>query len=229
MGNLFDLDAPIWAWMTEVADIMILSVLWWFCSVPIITSGASTTALFYVIGKKVRKEQTYVVKDFFKSFKGNFKQTIPLTILMVVAFCSAGLYAFMVIQNILAQDPEGMLKIVLPITILFVFEVVNLFTYLWAILSRFDMKSKQLIKTTFIMTHKHLLTTILITAMYSVGVYLIFKIPALFLLAPGVIVFGASFFVQPIFSRYIETSKLAEEVQNEEDLVEVIEEEVTAE
>ena len=55
MSKLFDLDAPIWVWMNEVADIIILSMLWWISCCGIITIGASTTAVFYVLGKKVRK------------------------------------------------------------------------------------------------------------------------------------------------------------------------------
>lgn len=203
MSGFFDLDAPIWAWMNEVADVIILSLLWWICSCGIITIGASTTAVFYVLGKKVRKEQTYVVADFFKSFKQNFKQSIPLTIVYVVAATSCILYGILVIDGILNPEHSSMLKFVIPLAILIVFEFLNYSTYLWAVLSRFDMKTRVLCKTSFVMTHKHLLTTLLNTALYGLAVVLILRFPFLIVVAPGLIILGQSFLMQNLFSHYI--------------------------
>lgn len=201
MGGLFNLDAPIWVWMSEVADIIILTFLWWLCCIPVVTIGVSTTAFFYVMGKKVRKENTYVVKDFFKSFKQNFKQSILLTIVMLIACVSAGLYAFMTIEGLLLQAAS--LKWIIPVTVIFIFEVVNIFTYLWALLSRFDMKTKVLVKTALVLTHKHLLTTIANTLVFVITGYLIFKMPVLFVFAPGIIVALSSFLMQNLFAHYI--------------------------
>lgn len=201
MGSLFNLDAPIWVWMSEVADVIILTFLWWLCCIPIVTIGASTTAFFYVMGKKVRKENTYVVRDFFKSFKQNFKQSLLITIIMLIALVSASLYAFMTIEGLLLQATS--LKWIIPITVIFIFEVVNIFTYLWAILSRFDMKTKVLVKTALVLTHKHLITTIANTFVFVITGYLIFRLPFLLVFAPGIIVTLSSFLMQNLFSRYI--------------------------
>lgn len=224
MGSLFDLDAPIWVWMGEIADIIILALLWWICCVPIVTIGASTTAVFYVMGKKVRKESTYVCKDFFKSFGQNFKQSIPITIIMVIAYISVGLYIFMIVENVLSGDAQGQLKWILPIAILFGFETLNVFTYIWAILSRFDMKTRVLIKTALILTHRHLLTTIAITGVFGIVGFFIFKMPFAIVLAPGLIVTGASYLLQALFTVYIEEDRKAHEVVEEEIDEEFIEE-----
>lgn len=229
MGSLFDLDAPIWVWMGEVADVIILALLWWICCIPVVTIGASTTAVFYVMGKKVRKESVYVCKDFFKSFKRNFKQSIPITIIMIVAYISVGLYIFMIVENVLSGDAAGQLKWILPIAILFAFETLNVFTYIWAILSRFDMKTSVLIKTALILTHRHLLTTIAITAIFGIVGYLVLRMPFLLVLAPGIIVAGASFLLQALFTVYIEEDRKAHEVSEEAIEEELIEEELIEE
>lgn len=214
MGSLFNLDAPIWVWMSEVADVIILTFLWWLCCIPIVTIGASTTAFFYVMGKKVRKENTYVVRDFFKSFKQNFKQSLLITIIMLIALVSASLYAFMTIEGLLLQATS--LKWIIPITVIFIFEVVNIFTYLWAILSRFDKKTKVLVKTALVLTHKHLITTIANTFVFVITGYLIFRLPFLVVFAPGIIVTLSSFLMQNLFSRYITSDmpKTPEEAVN---------------
>lgn len=67
--KLFDLDGPVYRIGTEIADLLILTFYWIVCSLPIISIGASTTAVFYVYGKKVRGEDVYVTKDFLKVLK----------------------------------------------------------------------------------------------------------------------------------------------------------------
>ncbi|MBU3841153.1 MAG: YesL family protein [Candidatus Ruminococcus intestinipullorum] len=69
----------------KVADFMILNVLWIICSIPIVTIGAATTAMYSVMLRLVKDEEGYIVKGFFKAFKENFKQsTIMWLIYMVV-------------------------------------------------------------------------------------------------------------------------------------------------
>ncbi len=63
----------------------LLNVLWFICSIPIVTIGASTTALYYVCLKIVRGEEQYVIPMFFKSFKENFKQATQLWLIMLGA------------------------------------------------------------------------------------------------------------------------------------------------
>lgn len=206
MFGLFNLDAPVWVFMSEVADIIILALLWWICSLGIITVGASTTAVYYVLGKKIRKETTYVAKDFFKSFCQNFRQSVPLSILTIVGIMSLVLYATLVISSLLGSDTTQF-KILLPVSLLFGFEFLNLNAYLWALLSRFDMKSGMLIKTAFIMLHKHLLTTILNVGFVVIVVYLVFCFPLAFIIAPSLVIGGQSLLMQKVFSRYIESAK----------------------
>lgn len=213
MGNLFNLDAPIWVWMSEVADVIILTFLWWLGCLPIVTIGASTTAFYYVMGKKVRKENTYVLKDFIKSFKQNFKQSLLITIVMLVACVSASLYAFMTIEGLLLKAAST--KWIIPVTIIFVFELINIFSYLWATLSRFDMNTKTLIKTSLVLTHKHLLTTLANTFIFIVTGYLIFRLPFLFVFAPGIIITLNSFLMQNLFAHYITADAAREEAKKE--------------
>lgn len=219
MGNLFNLDAPIWVWMSEVADIIILTFLWWLGCLPIVTIGASTTAFYYVMGKKVRKENTYVLKDFIKSFKQNFKQSLLITIVMLVACVSASLYAFMTIEGLLLKATST--KWIIPITIIFVFELINIFSYLWATLSRFDMKTKTLIKTSLVLTHKHLLTTLANTFIFIITGYLIFRLPFLIVFAPGIIITLNSFLMQNLFAHYITADAAREEEAKKEAIEEV--------
>lgn len=222
MSGFFDLDAPIWVFMGEIADIIILALLWWICSLGIITIGASTTALYYVLGKKIRKETTYVAKDFFKSFNQNFRQSVPLSIITIIGFISFVLYCSFIIEGVYVPGQSTSLKYIIPITILFAFELFNFTAYLWALLSRFEMKTTSMMRTTLIMIHKHLITTIVNLAVIAIVIYCVIQFPFAIVVAPSVIVLGQSFMIQKVFNQYIEEAareekrKLAAESSEEE-------------
>lgn len=87
MGRFFDLDSPMVQALGKMADLMWLNLLVIFTSLPIFTFGAAITAAHYVALKIKRGEEGYVTKDFFRSFKENFKQSTIiwlLTILVIV-------------------------------------------------------------------------------------------------------------------------------------------------
>lgn len=73
--------------MTKIFDILLLNFLWLLCSLPVISFGASATALYYMMMKLVRDEESGIVRGFFKAFKENFRQSLPVTALF---FCVCG-------------------------------------------------------------------------------------------------------------------------------------------
>ncbi|MFQ7880190.1 MAG: DUF624 domain-containing protein [Blautia producta] len=70
--SFMEYDSPIMAGIGKVIDIIWLSTLWFICCLPIVTIGASTTALYYTSVKAIRKNRGYVTKTFFHAFKMNF-------------------------------------------------------------------------------------------------------------------------------------------------------------
>lgn len=68
--------------MTKIFDLMLLSVLWLIGCVPVFTIGASTIALYYVAMKMVRDEEEGIVRSFFRAFRENFRQSIPVTLIL---------------------------------------------------------------------------------------------------------------------------------------------------
>lgn len=78
------MENPIVQGIGRVADFIMLNVLWILCCVPIITIGASTTALYTVMLKLVKNEEGYIVKGFLKAFKENFKQSTALELILLL-------------------------------------------------------------------------------------------------------------------------------------------------
>ena len=82
MDRLFNMDNKFFTVMGRVADLIMLNVVFLICCLPIVTIGASLTALHYVTLKMARNEESYIIRSFFKSFKQNFKQSTLIWILM---------------------------------------------------------------------------------------------------------------------------------------------------
>jgi len=78
MSRFFDLDSPLMSGLNKMADLMILNILTIVMCIPVVTAGASITAMHYVCLKLVRNEETYIIKQFFKSFKENFVQSTAI-------------------------------------------------------------------------------------------------------------------------------------------------------
>ena len=69
-----------------VRYLMWLNILTLVCCMPIITAGAAMTALHYSALKIARNEECYITKDYFKSFKENFKQATIIWVIQVFIF-----------------------------------------------------------------------------------------------------------------------------------------------
>ncbi|MEH7356528.1 YesL family protein, partial [Neobacillus drentensis] len=78
MKGLFNLDGPLYKFCVLVYETFMLNLLWFIGSLPIVTIGVSTSALYYVYGKKVRDNGYYIYSDFIKGYKENFKQALPI-------------------------------------------------------------------------------------------------------------------------------------------------------
>lgn len=211
MNGFFNLDGPFYKWGTEVADIMILSLLWLVCCIPIVTIGASTTALFYVCGKKARKEDVYVFRGFFKSFKENFLQGTLLTIIFSLLWYSGYLY-FRILTSGAASN---WVKIA---GLFFIIQLIFITLYVFPILSRFDMPIKNIILSSFIFANRHFISTIICAVLFGVCVFVTLSLSPFSIFAFGIYAMVSSFLFQRIFTKYIESLDMNEQGNEEEEL-----------
>ena len=89
MRTLFHPDSKLMRTLTKLAEGILLSLMWFFLSVPVITAGASTAALYYTVHKSLFHDNGYVWLAFWNAFKANFKQS---TIAWLLALLFYGLF-----------------------------------------------------------------------------------------------------------------------------------------
>ena len=60
MGKMFDIDNPVWRFMGKVTDMFFLTCLWLLFSLPVVTIGASTCALYYCSMTLASNKEGYI-------------------------------------------------------------------------------------------------------------------------------------------------------------------------
>lgn len=163
MGKFFNIDSPIMSGLNKLADLIWLNILTFICCIPIVTVGASITALNYVALKMVRDEEGYVTKEYFKSFKQNFKQAtiIWLIMLLVTAVIIGDLFIFIFTD---IAFPSWVRVALVAISVLAVFATMHVFP----ILARFENTVANTFKNSFYMGILHLPKTILMMIIWAI-------------------------------------------------------------
>ena len=194
--------------MGKVADLFILNILCLICCIPIVTAGASITAMFYVTMKMVKNEESYIIKSFFKSFKQNFKQATVINLIMLVL--AVILYVDMRIVKQMGQPLGQIMNIIfLAFSVLYVM----VFLYIYPVLAKFYNSTRYTFINAVLMSVRHLPYTVLMAAVCACPIILVFFAPtfrmqatiALICLAIGgaVVAYCNSFFLDKIFQNYI--------------------------
>ena len=84
MKGLFDYDSGFFRALDKLGSLFILNLITLVCSIPFVTVGAAFTALYYVTMKMVKDEETYILKDYFRSFRQNFVQATVIWLIFFV-------------------------------------------------------------------------------------------------------------------------------------------------
>jgi uncharacterized membrane protein YesL len=206
MGKFFNMDSPIMRFMTKVADIMILNLLFIVTSLPIITIGAAWTSLYYVSMKLIRDEEGGIVRGFFHSFRMNFRQATILWLGTVAVF--AVLIAdLLILARIDSPYAAAMNTGILILGIVFVM----ILQYLFPLVAKFDASLIQTLKNACLIAMGHLPKTVLMTAFVAgsafISLYNGYTLPVASVIFAfigfGLIAFGNSAILVKIFDNYI--------------------------
>lgn len=166
--KLFHYDNPVIQALSKVADLMLLNIIALICCIPIFTIGASMTALHYVALKVVRGEDVYWIRDFFKSFKLNFKQA---TIIWLIFFAILVLLGADIVLMFLVKGTSfpAVIKVIVMAAAIYVLMAA---TCVFPLLAKFDNPVSRTMKNAFLMSILQLPKVVLMAACYALPVAL---------------------------------------------------------
>lgn len=151
------IDNPMIRLLGRVADLIILNLLWICCSIPVVTIGASTAALYTVMLKIVKNEEGYIAKGFFKAFRVNFRQATKLWLPLLLF----GMLLVMDYFAARAMPPEirAVMQVLLPVLGAV---LISVCTYAFALQARFENTVRNTLKNALILTFAKLPFTVMI-------------------------------------------------------------------
>lgn len=157
VSTIFNLDNGVMRFFSRVFDIVVLNILFLIGCIPIVTIGASLTAMYSITLKMVRNEESHIVRGFIKDFKLNFKQgTIVGMISIIIAL-------FIIIDlkiiSIIGDDKLKILQVLCYIVAIWAYIIA---LYSFPIIARFVHTTKEVFKNSFMISIVNFKWTILL-------------------------------------------------------------------
>lgn len=159
-------DSPVIAFLNKLTDLVLLNVLWLICSVPIVTIGASTTAMYYVSITSIRCGDGYVVRRFFKSFKESFRQITPVWLIMLI--CGMLFIGDLIFWN-QVEEPIGKIMLIMSVVIIMLLSVIGL--WIFPVFAKFTGSRRNLMKNAAAFAIGYLPYTAIVLVITAVTVY----------------------------------------------------------
>ena len=166
---MFGIDSKFYEVVSKIADLVVLNLLFVLFSLPIITMGASTTALYGVTKKMAENREGYIFRNFFQLFKENFRQSTVMWIILLVAAMipTVDLYIINSLEKTVITTALKGLMLATALTVLLVF------LYAMALQSTFENTIKNTLKNAFLMGIGYFPWTLLILLITLLPIILI--------------------------------------------------------
>lgn len=197
--------------VNQIIDYFFLSLLWIVSSLPVITIGAATTALYHTVDKVFRREESGIWKEYWRAFRRDFKRATGLWMIMILIIA-------VLVVNFYAAFSAGVtnerLQGFLQICAVFLTTLMAIWLQYWfPYLARFDDPIKRILKNTMAMmmteTGSDLRLLVLIVFVAILDVLFSLYVPVLVILLPVAYVISLNRIVEKIFTRYISKQNLS--------------------
>ena len=214
MRNLLSPDNAVMSFITRIVYSVWLNILWFVCSLPIFTAGASTTALFYVTLKMAKNEEGNVTAQFFQAFKANFSFSTKVWLIMLAA------------QGVLAFDgyvlwhmrfTNAFWAILTAVFVVLVAACFIIAMYIFPLMARFENTIGAMFRNSIMIGIRFLLCTVCMAAIYFAMLVIIvrFFTPAV-IFGEGLCAFLCSYLLSGVLERLTPSEDTPEEDHSEE-------------
>lgn len=207
---MFNQDSTLMTILNKAADMVVLSVLWCLCSLPVLTLGASSSALYHTIIKVIRQNRGYAFATFKDAFKSNLKQSVPFTALLILLYALFGITCY-----VCWQKPDSLIaSMYVFFSIFSILVCLCIQIHGFALLGRFRLRRQELFTLIVRLSFGHLFKNFLLLCILVFAVELAIYYPPLLFIVPAGFFYLSSFLQEPMFKKHIN-------YQDDEDISEV--------
>lgn len=173
MNSLLNPEGKVMQFFTKIAYSAYLNILWFICCLPIVTVGASTTALFYVTLKVAKDEEGNITKAFFRSFKQNFKKATIIWLILLVVGLVLGLDGY-VFYHMHYENMFWTIGTAIFFVALGAYAIILM--YIFPLLARFENTVKAMFLNSIMLGMRFLLCTVVMAAIYFAMAFVVISI-----------------------------------------------------
>lgn len=208
MHGLFNYDGFVVQTMNKIADCISLSFLWLISSLPVITIGASTAALYYSMNKCIRRGEGGIWKTYWHGFRSNFRQAtllwLPLAI--VYALLIACCYSAWLMHT------AGNLPVEMFYFLLVVLAVFHAWSgLLLPYLARFQNTNRMVVRNCIGIALLNIPITLLQPVYLLIALVSVVIFPLAVICAPGLYMVLVCYTLEPVFRKYMSEEDRAKE------------------
>lgn len=208
LDKIFDTDNVVFRFFRQFGYVWWLHILWLISSLPIITIGASTTALCYSC-MKLREKDEKVTKNFIYSFKENFKQS---TVIFVIMLLLGGILLFDIAMCSQLDSVVGYSVKCCALALLIPYAMTLL--YVFALQAKFVNSVKNTFKYAFLLAIKNIPYTLMMAMVVAAVIVLNTTIVLVnfitISMGEGIVVYIFSAYYNKIFDKIILSAECKE-------------------
>lgn len=167
-------DSALMRFLTRIADLMILNILFIVTSIPVVTIGASLTALNFTAMRIATDTDRTIVGDYLRSFRDDFKQSTLLALILAVV---AGALAAWYLIVTTAELPAIAVIVLLAIWYLLAFMFTMTALYVFPYLARFEGGTGEVLRNARLMSIRHPLAPLTVIALTALCVVITIHYP----------------------------------------------------
>lgn len=196
-NDIYSSERTVWKILGIFADLFYVSMLWFICSLLVITIGAASAAAYDTIVHCIRRKETGILARFLSTFKDVFKSAAICTLI-----CEAALAAWGILMlYIPTLGDSGMVFPFLVNAVVLGIVALGITSWVFPVLSRFEMGASSAMAASLKLIFAHLPVTLLmiLTLLLTAAACVIWLVPLLVL--PGTLGFVHSIFVEKIFAQ----------------------------
>ena len=176
--KFFSYDSKFSQVILKVAQGCYLNLLWMVFSLPVITLGAATAALYRVTLKIARGEEPSVTQQFLRGFKEDFKQaTVLWLILLGVGLLLGGDgYVLFRLSRSVSGTPAVLWTLLLALVIGAGIVYVIVLCYVFPLVASVQNTNWAMLKNSFFIGARYLFCTILVLAIHFAMFFIVVRI-----------------------------------------------------
>ena len=201
--RFFSYDSKFSQLLLKISYGCYLNLLWFIFSIPIVTAGASTAALYYVSLKIVREEEHGLTAMFVRAFKENFKQATVLWLILlgVGGILGGDFYIIRHLRSISTGVPAILWTLLLALVIAATIVYVIILMYVFPLIASVVNTNFAMIKNAFFIGTHYLFCTIMVFAIHFAMFFLIVRVfTPLIIFGEGLCALLSSFLFSPVIA-----------------------------